>query len=170
MPRSVAPRERKTRKPKEPVSTEWERMPEADTIVHQLIEKHHRHLERATVFCLGKPKASRRGDRVNIAKARKVTKAMNALLKHSNVGAAHYLIEIGLDAWRGLDKEKRRIVLDHELMHLVGQDDKGCWATVGHDIEAFTEEIRRYGAWNVELQIFTKEARQLTLDLRPASA
>jgi hypothetical protein len=155
---------------KEPVKTEWERMPEADSLARQLIEKHHKHLERATVLCLGKPKASKRGDKVNIAKARKVTKAMNALLKDSNVGEGHYLIEIGLDAWRALDKEKRKIVLDHELMHMAGQDDKGHWTTVGHDIEAFTEEIRRYGAWTAELEIFAKEARQLSLDLKPVGA
>jgi hypothetical protein len=156
---------RRRRARKEPVQTEWERMPEAETMARQLIEKHHKHLERATVFCLGKPKASKRGDKVNIAKARKVNKAMSALLKASDIGDAHYLIEIGLDAWRGLDKEKR-----NELMHMAGQDDKGRWTTVGHDVEVFTEEIRRYGAWNAELEIFAKEARQLSLDLKPVGA
>jgi putative metallopeptidase len=167
MPGTVAPRERKKRKRKEAVVVEWERLEDAETMVRQLIEKHHKHLERATVLCLGKPKASKRGDRAIVAKARKVTKAMNALLKGSDVGEAHYLIEVGLDVWKGLDREKKRIALDVALMYLTGQDDKGSWGTTWPDFEGFNEEVRRHGAWRAELELAAKEFRQLTLDLRP---
>lgn len=151
----------------EKVKVEWHRMPEVEAIVQEIVAKDHRHLERAKILVLGKPKASMRGGKVNIAKAKRATEALNALVREE-LGAVHYLIEVGVDIWDELDSKKRRIVLDHELCHFTGQDDKGKWQLVGHDVEEFTAIIRRHGAWTVDLELFATEIKQLSLDLKPA--
>jgi hypothetical protein len=158
-------RKAKKEKPKE----EWRRMLEADPVVQDLVHKHHRHLERAKIVVLGKPKADKRGGKVNVAKAKRATPELQALIKELAGEDVHYVILVGLDAWEKLDTKNRRSVLDHELCHFTGQDlDTGKWGMVGHDVEAFTAEIVRHGAWTEELRRFCKEARQLSLDLKPA--
>lgn len=156
-------RGRRKKQKKAPV--EWERMYEVEKTVADLIKKHHGHLERATIFCLGKPKAAKRsGGKVNVAKARRCTDGVRALLK-DQVGEARYIIEIGKDAWQTLDHETKKIVLDHELCHFAGQDDKsGKWRLVDHDVAEFRAIIERYGLYSADLELFAKEAaKQLEL-------
>lgn len=155
---------------KEPVKTEWERMPEADTLVEGLIAAHHRHLLHAQVVCLGKPKAGRSRGRVVLANAKRPTAAMQALVRNS-LGSVHYLIEIGLDAWADLTSDCRRILLDHELCHFAGQDlDTGRWGLVGHDVEEFTQIVRRHGLWRPDLQTFGAAVQQLALPFADTAA
>lgn len=154
-------------KPKaEKVKVEWRRMPEVEALIEEIVEQHHRHLARAKILALGKPKATKRaGGKVNVAKAKRATPALNALVK-DELGEVHYLVEVGIDAWDGLDAKQRRIVLDHELCHFVGQDlETDKWGLVGHDVEEFTDILRRHGAWTADLQLFAKECQQLSLDL-----
>jgi len=143
---------------------DWERLQLVEKIVDEIVAEHHPHLARAKIVVLGKPKAGKRGGKVNVAKASKAAAALNALVK-DEIGEVHYQIAIGLDGWDKLSPKQRRIVLDHELMHFAGQDEAGKWVLVGHDVEAFTAEIRRHGAWTLELEIFCREAQQLALPL-----
>jgi hypothetical protein len=57
------------RKRRELIKIEWRRMPEVEAIVDELVKKHHRHLERAKIVVLGKPKAGKSHGKVNVAKA-----------------------------------------------------------------------------------------------------
>lgn len=142
---------------------EWQRLPLVEEVVRELVKAHHHHLEHATIVVLGKPMASKSGGKTNVAKAKRAMPALNALVK-DEIGEIHYLIEIGLDAWDTLDQQKRRIILDHELMHFGGLDEEtGKWGLVVHDVECFTEEIRRYGAWNEDLRGFLAAIKQLSL-------
>src|SRR5918996_1100000 len=99
----------KKEKPKE----EWRRMPEAEAVVADLVQRHHRHLERAKIIVLGKPKAGKRGGKVNVGKAKRATPELQALIKEIAGEEVHYVILIGLDAWEKLETKARRIVLDH---------------------------------------------------------
>lgn len=152
------------RRKKELVKVEWRRMPEVEAIIDELVKKHHRHLERARIVVLGKPKAGKRRGKTNVATASKAPAALNALVK-DEIGEVHYQIAIGLDAWDKLDAKKRRIVLDHELCHFAGQDEAGKWGLVGHDVEEFTTILGRHGAWTADLELFVKQAKQLELPL-----
>lgn len=142
---------------------EWQRLPLVEEVVRELIKKHHHHLERAMIVVLGKPTASVSGGKTNVAKAKRAMPALNALVK-DEIGEISYIIEVGLDAWDALDQQKRRIVLDHALMHFTGLDDEsGTWGLVVHDIECFTAEIQRYGAWNEDLRGFVAAIKQQSL-------
>ena len=145
----------------DPQTKEWRRMPELDPVVAELVAQHHPHLERASIVCVGKPKAAKKGDRYNVAKFRKVTALWRTLLgEHEQVD---YVIEVGLDQWARLEARERRIVLDHELCHGAGQDDEGRWTLVGHDLEEFRAIVRRYGKWSPDVELFVNEVAQLPL-------
>lgn len=151
-------RGRKKKEKKPPV--EWTRMHQVEETVADLVRKHHSHLERATIFVLGKPKASKRsGGKVNVAKARRCTEALRALVK-DEIGEAHYIIEVGKDAWEALSQDTKKIVLDHELCHFAGQDDKGKWGLLDHDVAEFRSIIERYGLYSADLELFAKTAAE----------
>jgi len=151
---------------KKPAATiEWERLYVVEKLVEDLVDAHHAHLARAKILVLGKPKATRRGDRVSIAHGRRVTPAVQALLK-DQIGDAHYLVEVGRDAWEALGQDRRRITIDRELCKFIGQDDKGRWATRDYDVKEFTAIIGRYGLCDASTELFAQEAKkQLELAL-----
>ncbi len=125
------PRKKKTK-------IEWRRMLEADPLVQDLVKKYHRHLERAKIVVLGKPRASKSHGKTNVAKAKRATDTIQTLVKELAGEDVHYIIEVGLDAWEQLDMQQRRIVLDHELCHFSGLDvEKNTWGLRGHDLKLF---------------------------------
>src|SRR6266851_7718699 len=63
---------------------EWERREDIEKVVAELVEKWHGHLARARIIVLGKPKAGKVGGKVNVAKAKRVTPAIQALLKDAS--------------------------------------------------------------------------------------
>jgi predicted metallopeptidase len=146
---------------KDPVKVEWERMPLIEKIVDDVAADHHPHLKNARIIVLGRPKASKR----HAAVARKASRSIQALYKDAAGLDVHYLIEVGLDVWTRYTPEQRRILIDHELCHFLGLDDKGRWAVrPDHDIEEFTEIVKRHGAHHHDLQVFVKEgAKQMSL-------
>jgi hypothetical protein len=56
-----------------------------------------------------------------------------------------FIITICTSIWKMLDKETKRYLLDHELSHC-GRSEKGRWELWDHDIQLFSEEIKRYGS------------------------
>src|SRR5437879_777305 len=129
---------KRAKKPKAE-KVDWRRMPELDPIIDELVRKHHKHLERAKILALGKPKASKRWGRLVVATAKRASDALNALVR-DEVGDIAYVIEIGLDVWDSMDMKKRRIELDRALMYFSGRNDKDRWTMRRPDVEAFNTE------------------------------
>ena len=146
---------------------EWERQPLIEKLVTELVEKYHAHLVRARIIVLGKPKASKTHGKVNVAKAKRATPAIQALLRDASGVDVHYLIEVGMDAWDGQSARQKRAILDHELHHFTGVevDDKGRekWGLCGHDVQEFTAVVRRHGAYHADLEVFVSAIQQLKL-------
>ena len=146
---------------------EWERQPLIEKLVTELVEKYHAHLTRARIIVLGKPKASKTHGKVNVAKAKRATPAIQALLRDASGVDVHYLIEVGMDAWDGQSARQKRAILDHELHHFTGMevDDKGRekWGLRGHDVQEFAAVVRRHGAYHADLEVFVAAIRQLKL-------
>jgi len=60
----------------------------------------------------------------------------------------NYLIEISEDIWNALDNEQRRILLYHELMHilvLINKSGDEVYKIRNHDVEDFAKIINKYG-------------------------
>ncbi len=165
------PPTKKTRKAKAPVAIEWERLPLVEKIVDEVVAQHHPHLSRARILCLGKPKASVKGQSTVVATASRAPKNLAALYKDAAGVDVHYLITIGRGAWDALDQEQKRIVIDHELCHFTGLDDKGRWALRGdHDIQEFHEIIKRHGPKLPALHGVLRVAKQMALGIEGGEA
>ena len=63
-----------------------------------------------------------------------------------------FAIVISLAPWAILSESQRAALVDHELHHC--GVDAGAIYVAPHDIEEFSEVVRRHGLWQVELQAF----------------
>ncbi len=152
------------KKSKVTVAVEWERLQSAEKLVAEVVADHHPHLARARIICLAKPKAGKRGESIVAATARKAPKNLAALYKDAAGVDVHYLIEIGRDRWDAATAEQKRILIDHELCHFTGLDDRGAWGLrPDHDIEEFHEIIKRHGDKLGELRGVLRAVRQMSM-------
>lgn len=82
-----------------------------------------------------------------------------------------FLIILDARWWGEFSPLQQEILVYHELSHCViksdaygtprfHRDGTPIWGLKGHDVEEFTETVRRYGAYNSELQEFIDAARQ----------
>lgn len=80
-----------------------------------------------------------------------------------------FLIVLDEGYWSEADARLREILVYHELLHAgqkvdqygspkFTQEGLPCWCIRGHDVEEFTETVRRYGAWNGDIQSFVAAA------------
>lgn len=84
-------------------------------------------------------------------------------------------IAINAEAWATLSDPQRLALLDHELCHLAQALDKEGdqevdghgklkWRTRRHDLEEFSEVVRRHGIWKADIAAFA----QACLDAKKA--
>lgn len=166
--------------------TEYWRATEVERIARKLIGKHHQHLNRhdVTVRCLFRDPPARSRGKLVYGKARKVS-GLTAYL----VGLEHndrldddgpvdfFLIEIAQALWQGLTERQRVALVDHELCHLevelpeTEREDRTL-SLRGHDLEEFTEVVKRHGLWRPQVAEFTEVARsaQLAFPIQAGSA
>lgn len=165
--------------------TEYWRAPEVERIANELIVKHHDHLNRTDVVikCVFRDPAAKSKGRVVYGKARKVSGLTAYLvgLEHNDrlddgEPADFFVVEIAHEPWQGLTGRQRHALVDHELCHLDveldenGGDRKLC--TRGHDLEEFTEVVKRHGLWRPTVVQFaeTAKAAQLAFPINAGSA
>ena len=139
---------------------QWTVNDEAEQMVNDLVRQYHRHLDRAHIACLTKPKASVKHGKTVWATLQKTTPLMRALDIE-----ADYVIVIGGPVWERLNTKERRALIDHELMHAAGYDDEAeAWTVAGHDIEEFSAIIQRHGAWRSDVERFLEVAQAVKLN------
>lgn len=80
---------------------------------------------------------------------------------------SYYRIAIAEDCWQELSESQRAALVDHELQHiLLDHDDDEGWTlkTQGHEIEEFSDVIKRHGLWEPGLAWFARvTSKQWTL-------
>ncbi|HYQ69657.1 putative metallopeptidase [Actinophytocola sp.] len=157
--------------------TEYWRAPEVEKIARKLIGKHHEHLNRhdVRVRCLFRDPAARSHGRLVYGKASKVSGRTAYLvgLEHNDRldddgPVDFFLIEIAYDPWQGLTERQRIALVDHELCHLEVElpedsDKDRTLSLRGHDLEEFTEVVKRHGLWRPSVAEFTQVAKSAQL-------
>jgi|SRR6185312_11554431 len=65
-----------------------------------------------------------------------------------------YILTLNGDAWPEMSDKQRKALVDHELYHMARKKTKyGVQFKLrDHDVEEFTEIVKRYGAWRPSLQ------------------
>lgn len=150
----------------------WE-APEVEKIANELIPKYHQHLidfnvKIRYVFTSKTPKS---GGKEVWGTCRKVS-GLNAYLEGgSKEDGPFFVITISKDVWDLLPEEKKIILTDHELCHTAAsikqnkEDDDGFeqdnpikLSVKPHDLEEFSDIVRRYGLWREDVQEFVEAA------------
>lgn len=143
------------------MTAKYRRAPEVAEIAAELIETEedhaaifHSEVRLEFVFI---DKAPQSGGRIILGRARRIS-GLNAVLSELPLYEVElcqdprpfYVIEIAEDIWQALSPERRRALVDHELMHCrPDRDDNGelVLKMRPHDLEEFAGIIRRHGLW-----------------------
>jgi hypothetical protein len=141
--------------------------PEARLIGKSLIAECHNHLrnvrmdfvfiERLDKDGVSQPIESK--GKALLGRAKKVT-GLNAYLAEStdeqtDEPVEFYVIELSYFYWRSLTEKQRRALIDHELCHCE-TDEEGKPKMRTHDVEEFSEVIKRHGLWRPDVEQFVK--------------
>jgi len=126
-------------------------------------EPDHAHLRGVRIEYLFRDKPATHGGRIVLGSARRVG-GMGAVLgdlkRHAgNVTESPrplFVIEVPETIWQVLDDDKRRALVDHELMHCRATRDEDTGEHVlkirPHDFEEFAAILRRHGLWTTAAQ------------------
>lgn len=143
---------------------------EAALIAADLIPKYHEHLRLVRieyVFAQGALK-SKGKELLGRAKKKSGLDAFLAMQESQDEAQPFFVIEISKPAWDLLDKKQKRALVGHELCHCLWDVDKGIYMRT-HDVEEFSEIIKRHGLWQPDVELFAtiaaKHVKQMELPL-----
>lgn len=129
---------------------EYTHAPEIERIAEKLIEMFKPELEGFEIRYIFSSENPKKDGAEKTALARKIT-GLNAYLAGCPEG--FFLIEFGRPAFDSLDENTLIAVVYHEILHF-GVSDDGNLAILPHDIENFSSEVKIFGAYTTDLQIF----------------
>lgn len=143
---------------------------EAQTLGAELIPKYHPHLENCRVEYVFNEAAMKSKGKELFARAKKKS-GLDAFLfapPTEDEPKPFFVIEINKQAWDVLNKKQKRALVDHELCHCLWDVEKGLYMRT-HDVEEFSEIIKRHGLWQPDVQHFAeiaaKHVKQLDLPI-----
>lgn len=112
----------------------------------------HGHLRIARIRCL-----KRTGEWTVRRRTRWASiRVLPAELRH--VAGADIVLTANAWVWERMDEAQRKALIDHELSHVV-MNDEGNWTTVPHDVEDFIGVIRRRGLWREDVKLLVQAAQ-----------
>lgn len=132
-----------------------------EEIAQRLIGNYHPELGTARIKFLFQEKAGKKGGKVILGKAQKVS----GVLEH--FADADFLIVVALDQWNDLAANRRTALVDHLLERCTGEEDpedpgaEMKWKTREPDVHEFSTILQRYGAWSEDLAGFCAIAQSL---------
>lgn len=137
---------------------------EAETveeIAQRLIASYHPELATARIKFLFQEKAGKKGGKVVLGKAQKVSGVLEFYAD------CDFLLVVAQDQWMDLPAAKRTALVDHLLERCTGEEDPEDpaapmkWKTREPDVNEFATILQRYGAWTEDLAGFCSVASSL---------
>ncbi len=136
----------------------WEKVPPTVLdLAREIINEYHHHLGYYRIGFVFRSEPLKKGGRLAIGNTSKVSPKYSA---HVDL---NFIIWLAKDAWDNLTLMQRKALIDHELCHI-----SPAGRLLSHDIEEFTEIIKRYGLWTMDLlraDTAFEQARQLQLNI-----
>ena len=135
---------------------------DVEKIAVRVIDKWHSGLSEANIVYLFKdvPTWNSKGKTV-FARTHKAPEQWQFL------AGCDVVVIVNKKVWDRLDNKQREALIDHELCHVLkDEDEKGNpkWSMVTHDVEEFAAVIQRHGMWMEDLKKFMTVAQQMTID------
>lgn len=168
------PRKRRTA-PKDARKPGYALAQEAQVLGEELIPKYHPHLTTVRVEYVFNEAAMKSKGKELFARAKKKS-GLDAFLfapPTEDDPKPFFVIEINKQAWDVLNKKQKRALVDHELCHCLWDVEKGLYMRT-HDVEEFSEIIKRHGLWQPDVQLFAeiavKHVKQLELPIPDGEA
>lgn len=131
----------------------------------EVIPKFHTDIASAKVCYLFRSKAGKNGSKVTLATASKVSGRLKALVGYD------FIVEVAYDEWQNLNDMQRHALIDHELCHCGGEEDEQTgdmkWFLAPHDLEEFTDIVKRYGLWKSDIQAFADAFPKAAVPVAP---
>lgn len=141
----------------------WARRPDVESIIEFCVGRWHKHLERANIVALGRPKPGKRHGSDVWAHIKRAS-PMDRVLYSDDGEGIDYVLVVAVSVWDRLPNEGRVALIDHELCHATGYDaETETWGIRGHDIEEFGQVIERHGAWTEARRAFIETAQRVKL-------
>lgn len=124
----------------------WSEAPQS--VIHtaeNLIENFHPILKSARIAFVMRSKAQKQGTRYILGQCTKVPDKFKPYLEFD------YIIWISEEDYMGMDDLQREALIDHELCHCKWSSKTGTWGIRPHDVQEFSDVIRRHGTWSPDV-------------------
>lgn len=135
-----------------------------EEIAQRLIPTYHPELATARIVYIFVDKASKKGGKPVLGKARRVSGVLEFLLEQD------FIVEVALECWNELSERQRTALVDHLLETCTGVEDEQNgemkWGVREADVREFTSILNRHGAWTDELSGMVEVAQRLNLEAR----
>lgn len=138
-----------------------------EVIAKRILPTYHAELATARMLYMFVDKASMKGGRPVLGKAKKISGALEFLLEKD------FMIEIPSDQWNNLNENQRLALIDHMLERCTGVEDddensstRGSmkWMIREPDVQEFATILSRHGVWNDGLSSFVEVAQRINID------
>ena len=140
---------------------EYEHAPNVEALAKgTAIPQWHAHLSGVAIAYLFTEEIGMKGGKEVLAKVRKATPTE---VFFGNVDA---VMIVSKGAWFAMSGEQHIALVDHELCHLL-LDDEGRVTLRAHDVEEFAAVIKRHGLWKGDLVTFREDCGQLNMFAGP---
>lgn len=130
-------------------------------IAGEIIATYHPHLREAQVAYLFHRESWKSKGAVISGKAQVVPEQWRFLSGYE------LLVMINETVWQGLSEMGRRVLLDYELSHfappVAGKNGDKRWSLRDHDLQEFSEVVRRYGICIGDPRLLKNTASQMEL-------
>lgn len=158
------------------MATEYTDAADVRKVANKIIAECHPHLHGVRIDYVFISKTDKEGTPQPIlskgktvhGRARKVS-GLNAFLAqndHTPDGEDFFVMEISFYSWSLFTPEQRIALVDHELCHFALDEESGTPTIREHDVEEFSEVVKRRGLWQEDVRQFVEiGARQLQLPL-----
>lgn len=153
--------------------TIYQEAPDVEALGREIIRDYHSHLVNTRItFCFVSD-VDEEGESHPIVKKGKEwwgsAKRVSGLNAHL-AGEANpfFVMEISEFAWGRMEPHQRRALVDHELCHMILDEDKLVIAP--HDIEEFAVIVARHGIWSPDVKTFAdvvSDQLKLGLEMPP---
>ncbi len=134
-------------------------------IATRILPTYHSELATARIRYIFVDKASSRGGRPVLGKAKRVSGSLEFLLD------TDFLVEVALDCWNEASERQRLALVDHLLETCTGVEDEESggemrWGIREPDVKEFSSILHRHGAWTKDLEGMVEVAQRLNLQDR----